>query len=228
MDRSFDANSIAEMALQLHDEPGTVETVERVCQYALKAIDCDYAGIIFLHKKNSRIETIAATNPLVEKLDRIQLDIGEGPDVEALHDRLSLIVPDTTLERRWPRWAGTVAAAGIRSLLNVRLHTSQEVLGTLNLYSTTPDKFDIEDQAVAHVIARHAAVAIAAARKEENLWQAVDARKVIGQAQGILMERYDLDADKAFEVLVRYSQQNNTKLHDIAELLVSTRKLDNS
>lgn len=42
------------------------------------------------------------------------------------------------------------------------------------------------------------------------------------------MERYDLDADKAFEVLVRYSQQNNTKLHDIAELLVSTRKLDNS
>lgn len=224
----MDADEMAEMALGLYDEPGPVETVERVCDYALKAIDCDYAGVIFLHRKKGAIETIAATDPLIEKLDQIQMEIGQGPDIEALNNRLSVIVSDTQLERRWPQWAEMVASAGIRSLLNIRLHTSDETLGTLNLYSREPDKFDTDDQAAAHIIARHAAVAIAAARKEENLWRAVDARNLIGQAQGILMERFNLDADKAFQVLVRYSQHNNVKLHDVARNVVETRTMPGS
>lgn len=219
---------MAEMALGLYDEPGSVETVEKVCDYALQAIDCDYAGVIFLHRKKNAIETIAATDPLIEKLDQIQMEIGQGPDIEALTNRLSVIVSDTTAESRWPQWAEMVASAGIRSLLNVRLHTSDETLGTLNLYSRKPDKFDTDDQASAHIIARHAAVAIAAARKEENLWRAVDARNLIGQAQGILMERFKLDADKAFQVLVRYSQHNNVKLHEVARNVVETRSMPES
>lgn len=221
----LDADFIAELALRLHDEPGPVETIERVCEYALQTVGCDYAGVIVLHKKNSTIETITATDPIIEKLDQIQMDAGEGPDIEVLTDRVSLIVSDTKLERRWPHWAELVASYGIRSLLNVRIHTTNEVLGTLNLYSRRPDNFDTDDQAVAYVIARHAAVAIATARTEENLERAIDARKVIGQAQGILMERFDLDADKAFQVLVRYSQHSNIKLRDIAQTLAQTRSL---
>ncbi|MGN6160344.1 MAG: GAF and ANTAR domain-containing protein [Marmoricola sp.] len=225
---TLDANEIAEMALRLHSEPSSVETVESVLTYALRAVDCDFAGVIFLHTKTSQVETISATDPLIEKLDQIQMEIGQGPDIEALTERVSVIVDDTLTERRWPQWADMVASAGIRSLLNVRLYTSDEVLGTLNLYSTKPNKFDTDDQGVAHVLARHAAVAIAAARKEENLWQAVDARRLIGQAQGILMERYDLDSDKAFGVLVRYSQDHNIKLRDVARDLIETRKLPDS
>lgn len=228
VERVLDANAIAEMALDLHEESGSVETMERVCEYALKTLDCDYAGIIFLHRKTSEIETITATDPLIEKLDRIQMEIGQGPDIEALSERLSVIVNDTAADTRWPRWAAMVSDAGIRSLLNIRLYTSDEILGTLNLYSRTPDRFDSEDQAAAHVVARHAAVAIAAARKEENLWQAVDARQSIGQAQGILMERFDLDPDKAFQVLVRYSRNNNIKLRDVATSLIETRELPGS
>ena len=53
--------------------------------------------------------------------------------------------------------------------------------------------------------------------------QAVDARKLVGQAMGILMERFDLDGDRAFEVLKRYSQDNNLTLRDVANHLVHTR-----
>ena len=225
---TVDPDAVADMALDLHSASGSAETVERVCDYALKAIDCDYAGVIFLHKKSDSIETITATDPLIEKLDEIQMKIGQGPDIEAVRDRLSVIVSDTHLDRRWPRWAEMVADAGIRSLLNIRLYTSDETLGTLNLYSQTPDKFDADDQAVAHVLARHAAVAIAAARKEENLWQAVDARQLVGQAQGILIERFGIDPERAFQVLIRHSQNSNRKLHDIARALIETGNLPNS
>jgi AmiR/NasT family two-component response regulator len=55
--------------------------------------------------------------------------------------------------------------------------------------------------------------------------EAVDARKLVGQAMGILMERFDLDADRAFAVLQRYSQNGNVKLRDVAQQLIDTRKL---
>lgn len=217
------AEEFAELALALHDVT-VEETVEKVLEFTLKAIGSDYAGVIFVRGKHD-IETAAATDPIVAKLDAMQLEVGEGPDVSVLEDRLSVIVSDTRTETRWPLWAARVHDAGIRSLLSVRMYTDDETIGTLNAYSRHPDAFDVDDQAVAHILARHAAVALGSARKIENLWSAVDARKRIGQAQGILMERFDLSADQAFAVLLRYSQDNNVKLRVVADRLVETRQL---
>lgn len=218
------AEEFAQLAIALHDGPSVEETVEMVLSFGLKATGADHAGVIFVHGKQ-RVETAAATDPIVATVDAIQMQVGEGPDVSVLEDRLSVVVADTFTDTRWPLWAEQVASAGIRSLLSVRMYTSETIVGTLNLYSLRPDAFDVDDQDVAHILARHAAVALASARKMANLWQAVDARKRIGQAQGILMERFDLDADQAFAVLLRYSQDNNIKLRAVADRLVETRTL---
>ncbi len=218
------AEEFAEMAVRLHDEPTVEETVERVLEYALKAVDCDYAGVTFLHGA-MKVDTAASTDPLVQRIEKLQLETGEGPALEALAHRLHVVVDDTLTELRWPRWAERVAEAGVRSVLSTRLSTEESVVGTLNLYAAEPGRFDDDDCEVAHVLARHAAVALATAQKVENLWQAVDARKLIGQAQGILMERFDLKAEQAFAVLLRYSQNHNLKLRAVAERLVETRTL---
>lgn len=218
------AEELAQLAITLHDEPTVDETVDRVLEYAVRALGCDYAGVIFVHAR-SRVETAAATDPLIEKLDLIQLECGEGPDLDVLDGLVGIHVSDTDTETRWPNWAKRVSSFGIRSLISVRLYTSATTVGTLNLYNREPNLFTVEDEQVAHLLARHAAVALAAARTTENLWQAVDARKLIGQAQGILMERYSLNADQAFAVLMRYSQQKNVKLRDVANNLVVDREL---
>ena len=213
------------MALSLHDEPTLDETVERVLEYAMKAVTCAYAGVIFVHAK-SRVETVAATNPLVAELDLVQVEHGEGPDLDVLTQAAgTVLVVDTRQEDRWPKWAEAVSAAGVRSMLGIRLHTSSATIGSLNLYDTRPDHFTEEDRDVAHIFARHAAVALSSARVNDNLWRAIDARQLIGQAQGILMERFAIDADQAFAVLRRYSQDRNIKLHHVAERLISTRRL---
>jgi AmiR/NasT family two-component response regulator len=95
----------------------------------------------------------------------------------------------------------------------------------LNLYAHSPRWFDPDALAVAEVLGRHASIALSSAREEQSLWQAIDARKLIGQAQGILMERFALDDKSAFEVLRRYSQSTNTKLNEVARILVSSRTL---
>ncbi|WP_245916664.1 GAF and ANTAR domain-containing protein [Nocardioides gansuensis] len=218
------ASTIADMAVQLHHEPTMEDTVDRLLEFALKALGCAHAGVIFVHK-GKKVETIAATDDVVAKLDAIQMQIGQGPDIEVLSDRTSVLVRDVRTEARWPEWASLVASTGIRSMLGMRLYTSSTTIGSLNFYDPEPDHFDLHDRQVAHVLARHAAIALDNARDSENLWKAIDARKLIGQAQGILMERFAIDADQAFAVLMRYSQHHNVKLHTVAEQLVMTRSL---
>jgi GAF domain-containing protein len=222
-EESGPADAFARLALELHEEPGVEETVEAVVQFALRALNCDHAN--FVLKERGKLEILAATDPITEQGIRMQLEIGEGPCLAAFAEQVSMLVPDTATEERWPVWAGKMAALGLRCVLSIPIQTGGNTFGALNLVSDTPDVFETDDEAVAHILARHAAVALSNARQEASLWQAVDARKLIGQAQGILMERYGVDDDRAFAILRRYSQDNNLKLRDVAKQLIETRRL---
>ena len=218
------ADIFARLALELHEEVGVGETVDAVVQFALQAVSCTHAGVQ-LTQRGGQWETITATDPLVDESDRLQAELGEGPSTDVVAERDTILVPDTATDPRWPLWAPKVAALGLRSVLSVRLATSGSTLGVLQLFNTEPYAFEPDDDAVAHILARHASVALANARQEASLWQAIDARKLVGQAQGILMERFDIDSDQAFAVLRRYSQDHNIKLRGVAQRLIDTRKL---
>ena len=223
-DDSAVADVFARLALELHEEPSVEETVEAVLQFALQAVKCTHAGVALSHR-GGRLETVAVTHPVVEQSDQLQLECEEGPSLDVIAERDTILVPDTIGELRYPDWAPKVAALGLRSVLSVRLATTGSTLGVLQLFNTEPYAFETDDDAVAHILSRHASVALANARQEASLWQAIDARKLVGQAQGILMERFGMDGDQAFAVLRRYSQDNNIKLRDVAERLIDTRKL---
>jgi putative methionine-R-sulfoxide reductase with GAF domain len=220
------ADDFATLAIELHDSDGVEETIEAVVQFALQALNCSYAGVA-LTTRGQRPEIPAVTDPMVAEVYQLQMTSGSGPLVTAMKDRATVLIRDTTTDDRWPHWAAKVAALGVRSVLDVPLGTGagSSTVGVLGLYSREPDAFSTDDEAVAHILARHASVAVAAARQEASLAEAVDARKLIGQAMGILMERFDLDSDQAFAVLKRYSQDHNLKLRVVAQHLIDTRKL---
>ena len=219
------AAAFARLATELHERPGVEQTVEAVLQFALQAVDCTHAGVVLV-RRGGLSGTAAVTDPIVEQADQLQVEHGAGPAVTAVADGAnSLYVPDTSIDQRWPAWSPKAAALGLRSVLALRLHANGITLGVLELFHTEPAAFDIDDEAVAHILARHASIAVAVAREEASLRQAIDARKLVGQAQGILMERFSVDADRAFAILRRYSQDNNVKLRDVAQRLTETREL---
>ena len=216
------SDRFAALATAMHDEPSVAETLESVLTSARYAVACRHAGVMLVHGGN-RVEVAAVAEPRLEQVDRIQVESGRGPGLEALAQDRPVLVADTHTESRWPRWAEVVRTLGVRSLLAVPLATAVTAVGTLNLYDPEPNRFDQDDVAIARIFARHAAVALASARNLENVWLAVDARKIVGQAQGILMERYGITADQALSVLMRYSRDTNTKLRCVAETVIRDR-----
>ena len=220
---TFGADAFARLAVELHDAGGVDETVEAVVQFALQAEACSYAGVVLTLR--DRPEIAAVTDPLVTEIYQLQADLGEGPMLTALGEGIVVHVPEVKTETRWPAWAAQLTQNRVGSALHVPMWANEQLIGVLSLFNTEPNAFTADDEAIAHILARHASVAVASARDGETMAAAVDARKLVGQAMGILMERFDLDESRAFEILKRYSQQNDVKLRDVAQELIDTRKL---
>lgn len=217
------ADEFAEIAASLHDSETFEETVDKVLEFALKAVGGDCAGVVFV--RHGQVETVACTAPVVAELSELQMQLENGPDIALAQYRRSILIEDTRTESRWPRWAKAAADVGVRSMVGGRLYVSGDVSGSLNVYGAQAATFSNEDRAVAQVLARHAAIAMTTVEEQSGLLRALDSRKVIGMAEGILMERFDLDDDQAFGVLRRYSQTRNMKLRDVAQVVVDTRRL---
>lgn len=221
--KALGADAFARLAVELHDAGSMDETIQTVVQFALQAEACTYAGVTLLVR--DRWTIAAVTDPVVAEIFQVQSDLGDGPILTALREGAVVRLPDAKVEARWPALAALFAQYPIGSALHVPMWASEQLIGVLSLFNTKPNAFSVDDEAIAHILARHASIAVASTRNSETMAAAVDARKLVGQAMGILMERFDLDSTDAFEMLKRCSQQNNIKLRDVAQELVSTRNL---
>jgi GAF domain-containing protein len=182
----------------------------------------EHAGLLLLGR-GGKYETLVPTADVMYKIDHLQIVTGQGPCVEAAVDDLIVRTDDFETETRWPDYSKQVLGLGVRSALSFKLYTAQRTAGALNIFSTEPHAFDAESEAIGSVLAAHAAAAILASRQEEQLQSALSSRDLIGQAKGIIMERYDVDAVRAFEMLRELSQSGNVKLVDIAKQVIDTR-----
>ncbi|HEX6515665.1 MAG TPA: GAF and ANTAR domain-containing protein [Nocardioidaceae bacterium] len=217
-----DAELFAKIARLLDAEPNVASTLEQITEQARQALACDYAGVTLRHSGNN-LETAAPTDEIVVRGDDLQYKLGEGPCVQAIWSHEAFLSEDLEHDPRWPSWGPRAAALGLRSALAVRLFSHERTYGALNLYGGSPRQFTPSDLETAQVFAAHAALALATAHQMEHLVKAIDARNLIGQAQGILMQRFDIDANRAFDVLRRYSSDRNVKLRDIAQEVIDNR-----
>ena len=216
-------------AAQILFAEGSVdETLDHVVGLAVATIEgCDDAGVFLV--KGSAVTTGAHTSTLVADVDALQHRFDEGPCLEAVSVGAPLYADDLGEEHRWPRFSPLAAAAGIRSVFAVPLWAGGKPVGALNLYAHLPGAFGVVDRARGVLLAALASLAVSSAQSHEdderraaNLQAALVTREVIGQAQGILMERERITPDQAFDILRRASQHLNRKLREIAETLVDT------
>lgn len=215
--------ALAEDLLEEHDE---TKVLSQICERAISYVPgVDFCGIT-LRGPRRRLESACATDEKAEISDALQRELGEGPCMEAAHDVQQMyVVSDVRTDERWPRWGPRAGELGIRGMVSVKLSSetiSEEhaPLGALNMYSGEIGWFRPAIAEVARIYAVHCANAVAQARQIGGLQRAVESRHQIGVAQGILVQRYGLDVDTAFDVLQRYSTTTNTKLRDVAAEVV--------
>ena len=218
--------AFSQVAVELFGAPTVDETLRRIVQLAAETVDgCEGAGVFVV--EHGAGTTVAASHPFVVELDRAQIDAGEGPCIDAAERATTVYAADLADDARWPGFSPTAVRAGVRSVVAYSLSPNRP--SALNLYAHLPAAFGATDRAQGLLFATLARLALDSAeeraadeRRAGNLAEALRTREIIGQAQGILMERERITADQAFDVLRRASQRMNVKLRDVARDLVET------
>ena len=217
------AHRMAELARTVAAPRSVDEVLTEVSAEAKNLIPgVDAAGVLLIGK-GGRFQSVGVTSDLPHRLDQLQMKYDEGPCVEAALDDLIVRTDDFRTERRWPMYSAAAAQLGVLSALSFKLYTSSQTAGALNLFAMQPNAFDAEAETIGAVLAAHGAAAIMASRQTEQLESALSTRDRIGQAKGIIMERYNIDDVAAFDMLRRLSQDSNTKLIEVAERVIETR-----
>jgi hypothetical protein len=228
------ASSFAAIARTLFVEKTVAGTLQRIVDFAQATVGgCDAASISLLTGK--AIATPVFSDPVALEIDAFQYKFDEGPCLDAIRNDPFHYSPDLTTDNRWPKFGPSAVSLGMRSLLSCRL-SSDVTLGSLNLYARKPEAYDDIDRTKAIIYASHAGIALGAAgvlaestvsldsemKRSENLEIALTTREVIGQAEGILIERERLTPEQAFDVLRKASQNLNFRLRDLAQYVVDT------
>ncbi|MCV7217799.1 GAF and ANTAR domain-containing protein [Mycobacterium crocinum] len=217
------AGRMAELARAVAGPKSVQDVLSEVTSAAVELIPgIDTAGILLV-SRGGRFESLAGTSELPHDLDELQRILDEGPCLAAATGELVVQVDDFRADTRWPAYAAGAIKIGVLSGMSYRLYTSDQTAGALNLFGFEPRAWDEESVMTGSVLAAHAAAALLASRHAEQMHSAVVSRDRIGQAKGIIMERFKVDETAAFELMRRLSQERNTKLADIADRIISTR-----
>ena len=223
-------NDFTDLGSRISAVAKTVDAMQAITTTAVSILDTAEAASI-TRGTEGQFETVAETSDLPPKVDAIQYELGTGPCVDAALEDCVFRTGDLEHDERWPEFGKRAANDfDVRSMLAVRLFLEgqDELIASLNLYSTARNAFTAEDQARAELIAIYSAAAVNAMSERErsrNLRVALESNRQIGVALGVLMSRYKVSDDEAFTLMQMASQRSHRKLRDIAADVVETGDL---
>jgi hypothetical protein len=221
------ADAMVAVARELSVQATAHEAMQLIASAAVSVVGgATCAGITVL--KQDHFVTVASTSDLPVAAEALQYTHG-GPCTDAILDQSVVVVDELRTD---PRWAAFVAAADgldVLSMLSLRLYLEyDQPMGALNLYAPQAHVFDTSTIHTGELFVAHAALALALAAAQEdatNLRVALDTNRDIGTAIGIVMARYLVTREDAFDLLRKASQHAHRKLREISAEVVDTGTL---
>lgn len=202
------------------------EVYAAICVAAtLMVPGCDHASLLL--RRRDGFVTAAANDGVARMIDQLELDVGDGPCLDAIEEEAAQIDTDLTAHSQWPRLAARIVTeTPVRGSMAFRLLVERRKVGALNLFSDAANALDKASAERAIILAAFATMAInAAAQGEEatTLRRGLDSNREIGKAIGMLMVLNDISEAEAFDMLRRTSQDTNVKVADVAAAIVRRR-----
>jgi len=174
--------------------------VERI----VETLDVTSAGVTLI-APGLAPHYIAASDDDALAFERFQTAVGEGPCRLAYSSGEPVLVPDLTLETRFPRFSRAAIAGGLAASFAYPLRHNDGRLGALDLYRDTPGPLSESDMVAAQTLADVTAAYILNAQARETARIASDRYRegalrdpLTGLAnRALLQQRMEHAADRA-------------------------------
>ncbi|KUI24162.1 GAF and ANTAR domain-containing protein [Mycobacterium sp. GA-2829] len=166
------------------------------------------------------VQPRAATDRVAERLADVEKCYLQGPGIQAVRAQQPQIVADLATDDRCATFVANAASTPVRALASFPLLRASHKCAALTLCADVPDAFSGEYRALAEVFACNAAMLSETAHRERELHHTLANRDLVGQAKGLLMERFGIDSSAAFGMLTQLSDRHHQSVVTVARQLV--------
>jgi GAF domain-containing protein len=218
------AQTIVELADSLVERFDSIEFLHVLTERCVEVLAVDAAGILLTDDRGV-LKLVAASSELVRPLVQFPLQGEEGPSEQCVHSGQTTRCPDLRAEpQRWPRFSAVATRLGFAAVDAVPMRLSEDVIGSLTLFRTSPGRLPAELGALAQSFANVATISLLQVRAvrqnqvlADQLQAALANRVTIEQAKGVLTERLQIGVADAFSLMRNYARNSGQLLSDVAQ-----------
>lgn len=227
----LDTSDAAELAVTLIEITKSVtqgaETIEVFTKLAEKCVSLlpvSAAGIL-LRDVTGTLQVIGASSPSAHLLDLFQVQNEEGPCLECTITGAPVSDVELTATGSWPRFAELTRANDFTAVYALPLRSRDVTVGALNLFAR--ERLSPGRLVVAQALADAATLSLLQVDPHIDLQivirrihLAVDARNTVEQAQGMISQRFGIDAEEALIRLRDVSERTALSLVQVATAVI--------
>ena len=203
------------------------EILQLIVAMTAEMMNSTICSIMLLDEEKQELEIVATQSLSEEYRSKPNLKVGQSISGRAVQERRPIAVPDVTREPNYI-YADLARKEGLRSLLSVPMMIRDRAVGVINSYTSHEHPFYDEEIHILQAVANQAAVAIEntkLARRSDEMREALESRKVVERAKGVLMREQRIVEDEAFRVIQRQSMNSRKSMREIAEAIILTAEL---
>jgi len=223
-------HTFVHLADSLVSDFDVLDLLQTLVDQATLLFDASASGII-IGPDDQHLEVVASTSERSRLVGLMQLEVGEGPCVEAVTTGRVVSVEDVRgMRDRWPAFAALAAGAGYLSVHAIPLRLRGQVIGSLNLFREHEGVLNDADATAAQALADVATISVLQERTirdstivRDQLRHALDSRVLIEQAKGVIAHTRGVDMDEAFRLIRDHARSMSAPMPEVAAGIVDGR-----
>ncbi len=205
--------------------------MQRLCSAAGRALSASGTGLTVMAEGGQRGVT-AASDAATERLEELQLTLGEGPCIDSFESMSPVLVPDVTdgAPSRWPVYVPAVHTRGVRAVFAFPLQVGAARLGVMDVFRAdtgmlSPDEYTLAltfaEVAVATLLDGHDNTGTGPA--DGWLDDPLGSRAELFQAQGMVMVQLGVSLAEAMVRMRAHAYVQDRRLYEVAADVVARR-----
>ncbi len=206
------------------------EILQLIVTITAKTMNSKICSLMLLDEKKSELVTKVIQTPSPGYHPQSDIKITERLRGRIVEEKKPIFVLDVQQERGYTDRL-LAAKEDLRSLLSVPMMVKEKVIGVINVYTPERHRFSKEETKILQTIANQAAVAIEHTKLMEDLLrmkEALDTRKAVEKAKGILMEEMKISENEAYKIIRGKSMDTGKPMRDIADAIILTWEMRKS
>ncbi|HTS28100.1 MAG TPA: GAF domain-containing protein [Bryobacteraceae bacterium] len=219
---------LAGLAQTISEENYLDRILQAIAEMLAETLDSPVCSIMLVDEERRELVISAACCSSPDYLHKMPLKIEDSLIGRVVREARPIMIPNVLEEKQY-RYPELARRTGLASLLSLPLMTRDRVMGTINIYTKEVRQFTEDEIGFVKVVAGQAAIAIENARlmsETLEMKRALEIRKIVERAKGILQHKHNLTEADAYLKLRNESRRLRRPMKELAEAIILADDLE--